>query len=161
MEPDVSEDFRDDKKEKLYRKISIWTALILSTVITIAFGVMNPPDSAEVQKMRLFFKENGHAVTKFLRMTRQEKEAYAEKKKHLFYSSYIKAPEKEKQEISALIHVSMDYTPNQYWFNVVFVWAIGFASFWFMGVMLEGTIILMRKDKAKRLAERDAEKRDS
>jgi hypothetical protein len=161
MEPDAPEDFRDDKKEKLYRKISIWAALVLSTVITIAYGVMNPPDSAEVQKMRVFFKENGHTVSKFLRMTRQDKTAYAEKKKHPFYSSYVRASEKEKEKIKALIHISMDYTPNQYWFNFVFIWTIGFASFWFIGVMAEGAIILVRKDKVKRLAERDAGKRET
>jgi hypothetical protein len=161
MKPDTSEDFRDDKKEKLYGKISIWIAVVLSTAITIAYGVMNPPDSKEVQEMRMFFNKKGHTVSKFLRMTRQERKAFAEKNKHPFYFSYVKAAEKEKEEIKALIHVSMDYTPNQYWFNFVFIATIGFASFWFIGVMVEGAIILMRKDKAKRLAERDAEKRDS
>ena len=161
MEPDASEDFRDDKKEKLYRKISIWIAVVLSTAITISYGVMNPPDSKEIQEMRMFFNKNGHTVSKFLRMTRQERKAFAKKKKHPFYSSFIKAAETEKEEIKALIHISMDYTPNQYWFNFVFIATIGFASFWFIGVMVEGAIILMRKDKAKRLAERDAEKRDT
>ena len=161
MKPDASEDFRDDKKEKLYGKISIWIAVVLSTAITIAYGVMNPPDSKEVQEMRMFFNKKGHTVSKFLRMTRQERKAFAEKKKHPFYSSYVKASDTEKDEIKALIHISMDYTPNQYWFNFFFIWTIGFASFWFIGVMAEGAIILVRKDKAKRLAERDAEKRDS
>ncbi len=158
MGPDVSEDFRDEKKEKLYRKISIWIALVLSTVITIAYGVTHPPDSAEVQKMRLFFKENGHTVNKFLRMSREEQKAFVKKKKHSFYSSYLKSSEMQKEEIKALIHLSMDYTPNQYWFNFVFIWTIGFASFWFIGVMMEGVIILMRKDKAERLASRDSSK---
>ena len=158
MEPDASEDFRDEKKEKLYRKISIWIALVLSTALTIAYGVTHPPDSNEVQKMRLFFKENGHTVTKFLRLPREEQKAFAKKKKHPFFSSYLKSSDKEKEEIKALIHISMDYTPNQYWFNFVFIWTIGFASFWFIGVMVEGAIILMRKDKAKRLASRDSSK---
>jgi hypothetical protein len=158
MEPDASEDFRDEKKEKLYGKISIWIAFVLSTAITIAYGVTHPPDSDEVQTMRLFFKENGHTVTKFLRLSREERKAFARKKKHPFYSSYLKSSEMEKEEIKALIHISMDYTPNQYWFNFVFIWTIGFASFWFIGVMMEGAIILMRKDKAKRLASRDSSK---
>ena len=161
MEPDASEDFRDDKKEKLYGKISIWIAIVLSTAITISYGVTHPPDSEEVQEMRLFFNKNGHAVSKFLRMTRQERKAFAEKKKHPFYASYIKASDTEKDKIKALIHISMDYTPNQYWFNFFFIWTIGFASFWFIGVMAEGAIILVRKDKAKRLADRDAPKRNS
>jgi hypothetical protein len=161
MEPDASEDFRDDKKEKLYGKISIWIAIVLSTAITISYGVTHPPDSEEVQEMRLFFNKNGHTVSKFLRMTREERKAFAEKKKHPFFASYVKASDTEKDEIKALIHISMDYTPNQYWFNFFFIWTIGFASFWFIGVMAEGAIILVRKDKAKRLALRDTPKSDS
>ncbi len=161
MEPDASEDFRDDKKEKLYGKISIWIALVLSTAITVAYGVMNPPDTREVQEMRLFFNKNGHTVSKFLRMTNQEQKAFAEKKKHPFYASFIKASLVEKEKIKALIHISMDYTPNQYWFNFVFIWTIAFASFWFLGVMAEGAIILVRKDKAIRLASRDSQKKDA
>jgi len=156
MEPDASKEFRDDKKEKLYGKISIWIALALSTLLTIGYGVTNPPDSKEVQQMRMFFNKNGHTVSKFLRMTREEGKAFAEKKKHPFYSSYLKASEIEREEIKALVHISFDYTPNQYWFNFFFIWTIGFASFWFIGVMSEGAIILMRKDKAKRLASRDS-----
>jgi hypothetical protein len=157
MEPDVSEDFRDEKKEKLYGKISIWMALLLSTAVTVFYGVTHPPDSPEVQEMRLFFNKNGHNVSKFLRLPREEQKAFAEKKKHPFYSSYLKSSEVEKKEIKALIHISMDYTPNQYWFNFVFLWTISFASFWFIGVMAEGAIILVRKDRAKRLASRDAQ----
>lgn len=156
MEPDASEDFRDEKKEKLYGKISIWAALVLSTALTVVYGVTHPPDSKEVQEMRMFFNKNGHTVAKFLRLPREEQKAFAQKKKHPFYSSYLKSSENEKEEIRALIHISMDYTPNQYWFNFVFLWTIGFASFWFIGVMVEGAIILVRKDKAKRLASRDA-----
>ncbi len=156
MEPDVSEDFRDEKKEKLYRKISIWTALVLSTIITVGYGVTYPPDSKAVQEMRMFFNKNGHTVSKFLRMTREERKAFAEKKRHPFYSSYLKASEVEKEEIKGLAHISYDYTRYQYWFNFVFIWTIGFASFWFIGVMTEGAIILVRKDKAKRQASNDS-----
>jgi len=156
MEPDASEEFRDDKKEKLYGKISIWISLALSTLLTVGYGVTHPPDSREVQEMRMFFNKNGHTVSKFLRMTREERKAFAQEKKHPFYSSFLKASDVEKDEIKALVHVSFDYTPNQYWFNFFFIWTIGFASFWFIAVMAEGAIILMRKDKAKRLASRDA-----
>ncbi len=156
MEPDASEGFRDDKKEKLYGKISIWISLVLSTLLTVGYGVTHPPDSKEVQEMRMFFNKNGHTVSKFLRMTREERKAFAPKKKHPFYYSYLKASEVEREEIKALVHVSLDYTPNQYWFNFFFIWTIGFASFWFIGVMSEGAIILMRKDKAKRQASNDS-----
>jgi len=156
MEPEASEDFRDGKKEKLYRKISIWTALVLSTVVTLAYGVTHPPDTREVQNMRLFFNKNGHTVSKFLRLPREEQKAFARKEKHPFYSSYLKSSEIEKEEIKALVHISFDYTPNQYWISFIFIWTIGFASFWFIGVMVEGAIILVRKDKAKRQASKDS-----
>ena len=156
MEPDASEEFRDDKKEKLYGKISIWISLALSTLLTIGYGVTHPPDSKEVQEMRMFFNKNGRTVSKFLRMTRPERIAFAEKKKHPFYSSYLKASETEREEIKALVHISFDYTPNQYWFNFFFIWTIGFASFWFIAVMAEGAIILVRKDRAKRQASNDS-----
>ncbi len=156
MEPDASEDFRDEKKEKLYRKVSIWAAFVLSTIVTVGYGVTHPPDTKEVQKMRLFFNNSGYTVSKFLRMTREEQKAFVETKKHPFYSSYLKSSEVEKGEIRALVHVSLDYTPNQYWFSFVFIWPIVFASFWFIGLMAEGAIILVRKDRAKRLASRDA-----
>jgi len=156
MEPDVSEDFRDEKKEKLYGKLSIWIALVLSTVITIGYGVTHPPDSREVQEMRIFFNENGRTVSKFLHLPREEQKAFAEKAKHPFYSSYLESSEIEREEIKALAHISYDYTPHQYWFSFVFIWPIGFASFWFIGVMSEGAIILVRKDRAKRQASRDS-----
>lgn len=156
MEPDASEDFRDDKKEKFYRKISIWAAFILSTVVTVAYGVTHPPDTQEVQNMRMFFSNNGYTISKFLRLPREEQKAFARKKKHPFYSSYLKSSEVEKDEIKALFHISVDYTPNQYWFSFVFIWPIAFASFWFIGLMMEGAIILLRKDKAKRLAARNS-----
>ena len=155
MESDASEEFRDEKKEKLYGKISIWVSLVLAALLTVGYGVTHPPDSKEVQEMRMFFNSNGHAVSKFLRMTREEKKSFAEKKKHLFYSSYLKASEVEKEDIKALVHISFDYTPNQYWFNIFFICTIGFASFWFIAVMAEGAIILVRKDKAKRQASND------
>ena len=65
---------------------------------------------------------------------------------HPFYKSYMKASEVEKQEINALIHVSTDYTPNQYWFNLVFLWTIFFTTFWFLGLMTQGVINLMRRN---------------
>ena len=56
----------------------------------------------------------------------------------------------EKEKINALIHISRDYSPNQYWFNVVFLWGIAFTTLWFLGLMLEACIILVRREDAKR-----------
>ena len=150
MEAATPEDIRDEKKENLTRKISLWTSVILATVLVVWYFLSHPPDSEERQRMRMFFKENAMEVGEFLKMSRDEKKAFAQKKKHPFYAKYMLASEVEKEEIKALIHISYDYTPFQYWFNLVFQWIIWFTTFWFVGLMVEGGIILVRRDKEKR-----------
>lgn len=150
METEATEEFRDEKKENLYRRVSFWLSLILATSITVYYVVTNPPETKEVQEMRMFFNKESRDVAKFIRLPRKEQKAFGEKKKHPFYTQYLKASEVEKEEIRGLIHISFDYTPNQYWFNIVFIGTIAFAGFWFIGLMLEGAIILVRRDKAKR-----------
>ncbi len=77
--------------------------------------------------------------------------AFAYKKKHPFYLKYVNSSESEKAELKALIHVSTDYTPNQYWFNLFFAWVIFFTTFWFIGLMAEACIILMRRNSEARI----------
>ncbi len=160
MEPTAAEEFRDDKKENLYRKISLWSSLILSTVLTIWYAWLNPPDSPEMRNMRLFFKENIMEVTKFIKLPREEQKAFAMKKQHPFYAKYLTSNEIKREEIRALIHMSTDYTPFQYWFNIIFLWIIVFTTVWFLGLMAEGAIILVRQDQAKRKALRDKQKKE-
>ena len=150
MNTEVDEPYRDDKKEKLYRRISFWISIVLSTAAVIWYSSTTPPDSPEMQKMRLFFKNNIMEVSEFIKLSREERKEYAAKKKHPFYKSYAQAPDKERDKIAALIHVSTDYTPYQYWFNLVFLWGICFTTLWFVGLMSEGAIILVRQSDAKR-----------
>jgi hypothetical protein len=64
---------------------------------------------------------------------------------------YVNASESEKAKLKALIHISTDYTPNQYWFNLFFAWVIFFTTFWFIGLMVEACIILMRRNSEARI----------
>ena len=146
------EEFRDEKKENLYRRISFWISMVLATGFSIYYVVTNPPDTKEVQEMRMFFNEHRQDVGKFLRLPRKDQPDFAEKKKHPFYRQYLNVSEVQKEELRALIHISYDYTPNQYWFNIVFLWTIVFTGVWFLGLMVEGAIILVRRDRAKRNA---------
>ena len=148
LEPNA--DFRDEKKEDLSRRVSFWFSLVVSIALTCWYYTSNPPDTTEVRKMRTFFKENIMDVAKFIRLPYDELEAFAESKAHPFYKTYVKASQAEKEEIKALIHISRDYNPNQYWFNMVFLWVIVFTGLWFMGLMLEAVIILVRRDDAER-----------
>jgi hypothetical protein len=100
--------------------------------------------------MRLFFKENIMDVAKFIRLPSGELQGFAELKNHPFYQTYLKSSEVEKEKIRALIHISRDYNPNQYWFNIVFLWTIAFATLWFLGLILEAIIILVRREDAER-----------
>lgn len=148
LEP--KDEFRDEKKENLSRRISFWLALVFSIALTGWYYSSNPPDTAEMRKMRLFFKINIMEVATFIRLPYEELKEFAETKKHPFYRTYQKASEVEKEKIKALIHISRDYSPNQYWFNMVFLWAIAFTALWFLGLMLEAVIILVRRDDAER-----------
>ena len=141
----------EDSKEKLNSRISLWVSLILTTLVVIWYYNDNPPDSPAVVKMRVFFKENNRDVMTFVDLPRNEMIAFAYKKKHPFYLKYVNASESEKAKLKALIHISTDYTPNQYWFNLFFAWVIFFTTFWFIGLMVEACIILMRRNSESRI----------
>ena len=149
-EQEQIEELRDNQKEVLSRRISFCLSFILAIVITWWYYSLNPPDSTEMQKMRLFFKENVMDVAKFIRLPDDELQGYAALKSHPFYQTYLKSSEVEKEKIRALIHISRDYSPNQYWFNIVFLWAIAFATLWFLGLILEAIIILVRREDTAR-----------
>ena len=139
-----------NQKEVFNRRVSFWLSFISAIVITCWYYSLNPPVSTEMRKMRLFFKENIMDVAKFIRLPSGELQGFAELKNHPFYQTYLKSSEVEKEKIRALIHISRDYNPNQYWFNIVFLWAIAFSTLWFLGLILEAIIILVRREDAER-----------
>ena len=144
------EELRDNQKEVLSRRISFWLSFMMAVGISFWYYALNPPDSTEMRKMRLFFKENIMDVAKFIRLPDDELKEFAALKSHPFYQTYLKSSEVEKEKIRALIHISRDYSPNQYWFNIVFLWAIAFATLWFLGLILEAIIILVRREDTAR-----------
>ena len=146
----IGKEFRDEKKEDLSRRISFWLSIFIATAITIWYCVLNPVESPEVKKMRLFFKQNIMDVAKFIRLPNEEFEEFAKSKKHPFYKMYLKSSEVEKKKIKAMIHISRDYSPNQYWFNIGFLWAIAFTTLWFLGLIFEAVIILVRSEDEER-----------
>jgi hypothetical protein len=152
MEGDIDQtaQMKDNKQEVLNRRISFWLSFILAVAITWWYYALNPPDTSEMRKMRLFFKENIMDVAKFIRLPREELKEFADSKSHPFYKTYFKSSDPEKQKIKALIHISRDYSPNQYWFNIIFLWVIAFTTLWFLGLILEACIILVRQEDAER-----------
>jgi hypothetical protein len=151
MEGDVGqEDHIINQKEIFNRRVSFWLSFTLAIVITWWYYSLNPPDSTEMRKMRLFFKENIMDVAKFIRLPNDELREFTTLKSHPFYQTYLKSSEVEKEKIRALIHISRDYNPNQYWFNIVFLGTIAFAAIWFLGLILEAIIILVRRDDTER-----------
>ncbi len=140
-------DDQDSKKEKLYSRISFWTSLILATLILVGYYERNPPDNEDVKKMRFFFRDNVMEVTKFIKLPPEEMDVFAAMHRHPFYKTYVKASSTEQGRIRALIHISGDYNTNQYWFNLVFGWAVLFTTFWFLGAITEGIIVLIRQGK--------------
>ncbi|MGP0567197.1 hypothetical protein ACTRW9_04875 [Nitrospina sp. 32_T5] len=137
----------DDKLDRLVGKISLWISLFLATAMTVWYAMANPPDGDELKRMRLFFKENAIKVGEFLRMPHDEKIKEVKKAKHPFYHSYMKASEVEKGKIRKIYHESIDYTPYQYWFNLFGLWMIAFSGFWFIGLMIQGVVNLVRQQK--------------
>lgn len=135
-----------DTVDRWIGKTSLWGSLLLALLVTGWYFQNTPPDTLEVQKMRLYFKENSGTLITFIKMGFEEKEKFAAQQKHPFYNSYMKASEVEKSDINALIHVSTDYTTNQYWFNLIFLWTIFFTTFWFLGLIVQGIINLMRSN---------------
>ena len=149
-EKEEKEDYVDSQKEILNRRISFWLSFLLAVVITWWYYALNPPDSIEMRKMRLFFKNNIMEIAKFIRLPNDELQEFANSKSHPFYQTYLKSSEAEKEKIKALIHISRDYNSNQYWFNIIFLWVIAFTTLWFLGLMLEACIILVRREDAER-----------
>jgi hypothetical protein len=135
----------EDKFDNWVGRFSLWGSILLSTLATVIYCVANPPDSEEVQRMRIFFRENGMEVTTFIKLPREEMEAFAARQTHPFYKTYVRASENEKEEINVQIHNSIDYRPAQYWFNAVFLWFICFTTIWFLGLMTQGVINLVRQ----------------
>ena len=148
----------EDKKEKWISRISLWVSIILTTIVVYWYYNDTPPDSPAVVKMRMFFKEYNRDVMTFIDLPRDEMIEFAYKKKHPFYLKYVKATEVEKADLRALIHISTDYTPNQYWFNLFFAWVIFFTTFWFIGLMVEACIVLMRRNSEARIKKYKLEK---
>ena len=149
-EQEQIEELRDNQKEVLSRRISFWLSFILAVGISFWYYALNPPDSTEMRKMRLFFKENIMDVAKFIRLPDDELQGFAALKSHPFYQTYLKSSEVEREKIRALIHISRDYSPNQYLFNIVFLWTIAFTTLWFLGLILEAIIILVRREDTAR-----------
>ena len=149
-EQEQIEELRDNQKEVLSRRISFWLSFILAVGISFWYYTLNPPDSTEMRKMRLFFKENIMDVARFIRLPDDELQGFAALKSHPFYQTYLKSSEVEKEKIRALIHISRDYSPNQYLFNIVFLWTIAFTTLWFLGLILEAIIILVRREDTAR-----------
>lgn len=141
------ENDQENKKDKLYSRISFWTALFLATLIVFLYCERNPPDTEEVKKMRIFFRDNIMEVAKFIKMRHEEMENFAAMHKHPFYKTFVKASLPEQGRIRALIHISGDYNSKQYWFSLVFAWAVLLATFWFLGVIAEAIIVLLRQGK--------------
>jgi hypothetical protein len=152
MEGDLeqTEEMRASRKEVLNRRISFWLSFVLAAVITFWYYALNPPDTSEMRKMRVFFKVNIMDIAKFIRLPHDELQGFADSKSHPFYETYLKSSEPEKEKINALIHISRDYSPNQYWFNMAFLWTIAFTTLWFLGLILEACIILVRREDAER-----------
>jgi len=151
----------EDQKEKWISRISLWVSIVLTTLVVFWYYTDNPPDSPAVVKMRTFIKENNRDIMTFIDLPRTEMVAFAYKKKHPFYLKYVKATEVEKADLRGLIHRSTDYTPNQYWFNLFFAWVIFFTTFWFIGLMAEACIILMRRNSEARIKKYKLEKEQS
>ena len=143
---EVIEEIEEERQEKFGRRICFWVSVILASAFTFWYYQSNPPESEEVKRMRQFFKDNKRQVMEFIRMDIEKLEGYAKKQQHPFYMSYVKASVNEKDKIKALIHTSVDYSPNQYWFNLFFLWAMTLTAVWFIALMAQGCLILVRRD---------------
>lgn len=135
----------EDSVDNWVARFSLWGSILLSTLFTVGYYFYNPPDSEEVQRMRIFFRDNVMEVTKFIKLRPEEMEAFAARKKHPFYRSYLRASTNEKLKINAQIHNSIDYRPAQYWIGMVFLWFIFFTTVWFLGLMGQGVVNLVRQ----------------
>ena len=100
-------------------------------------------------------------IGKFINLDKNEQVAFAYKNKHPFYKKYIKASTVEQERIRSLIHISRDFTPNQYWFNLFFLFVMSFTTFWFIGLMIEACIVIMRRNSEARIKNYQKEKEAS
>lgn len=141
---EVLSEVEEEQREKVGRRISFWLALVVSTAVTLFYFQGNPQESEEVQRMRLYFKENKRTVMEFIRLPHDKLKPFAEKQTHPFFMSFIKASINEKGRIKAMIHNSVDYSPNQYWFNLFFLWMLSFLGIWFMALMAQAMLIQVR-----------------
>ncbi len=140
----------EDKVDNWVGRFSLWGSILLATLITVGYCYQNPPDSEEVQRMRIFFRENGMEVSQFIKMSQEEKERFAAWQKHPFYKTYLQSSENEKKDINAQIHNSLDYRPAQYWVGIVFIWCVAFMTLWFLGLMAQGVVNLVRQKSASK-----------
>ncbi len=143
---EVLSEVEEEQREKIGRRICFWLALIVSTTAAFIYFQGHPQESEEVQRMRLYFKENKRTVMEFLRLPYEKLEPFAEKQRHPFFMSYVKASVNEKDRIKALIHNSVDYSPNQYWFNLFFFWMLVFLGVWFIALMTQAVLIQVRRN---------------
>lgn len=143
---EVLSEVEEEQRERRGRKVCFWIALILATCATGWYFLNNPQESDEVQRMRLYFKENKRTVMEFIRLPHEKLEDFAKTQKHPFFMSYVKASVNEKGRIKALIHNSVDYSPNQYWFGLFFIWMLVFMGIWFIALMAQGVIIQVRRN---------------
>ena len=148
----------DDNTERLIRRISLWASLLLTTALVVWYYQANPRDSPEIIKMRMFFKERNMEVGKFINLDNNEQITFAYTNKHPFYKKYIKASTVEQERIRSLIHISRDFTPNQYWFNLFFLSVMSLTTFWFIGLMIEACIVIMRRNSEARIKNYKKEK---
>ncbi len=142
---EVLSEVEEEQREKMGRRICFWLALIISTAATLYYFQANPEESEEVQRMRLYFKTNKRTVMEFLRLPQEKLEPFAEKQSHPFYMSYVKASVNEKGRIKAMIHNSVDFSPNQYWFNLFFLWMMSFLGIWFIALMAQAILTQGRR----------------
>ncbi len=143
---EVLSEVEDEQREKFGRRICFWLALVVSTVAAFLYFQNNPQESEEVQRMRLYFKENKRTVMEFLRLPHDKLEAFAKKQTHPFFMSFVKASVNEKGRIKAMIHNSVDYSPNQYWFNLFFLWMLVFLGVWFIALMAQAMLMQVKKN---------------
>jgi len=138
-----------EKKDKRYGRIFFWFAVIISTLITSWYYSSNPPDKEATQKLRIFIAAHAREISHFLRLSPEEQIGYAGKNKHPFYKKFVRASEVGKAKIRVLAHNSYSYKPTQYWINLMFLWAIFFATFWFLGLITHAIIQITRRGKNK------------
>ena len=158
MEDNKKNESSDQKQDRFYSRIFFWTSITISILVTGYYYITNPPPKGAEKRMKVFIAKNAKDVTEFLRMTRDEQKAFADRKKHPFYSNYNKASENTRLDIRGQVHNSVDYKPAQYWFNLAFLWCIFFSTVWFIGLIIEAAIQINRTKTLERKLSRKARK---